>query len=318
MDPITHLLIGSGVAGAAGGSISLANPTQIGALIGSLTPDFDIILQLKGDMFYLKHHRGFSHSLLGIGLFTVLTAIGLKLFFPLSDIWQIMLWTFLGNLSHILIDLFNSYGAKIFWPLSKKMFTFNLLMIFDPVIIILFGAGLLIKGFDASVMAAASFGLTGAYLIFRFLLRRQCEKYLARKFRRREVKQITVMPSLYSLLGWDFLIETPQEFMVGQVRNFSWRTGLRCRLAKEKENKFFEKAIRSKIGMIFGEFTPHYHVSHWREGDKHVIKFTDLRYFMKKDFMHSATLILDNKLEIIEEIFHPYNKNRNIILEARE
>lgn len=312
MDPLTHLLIGSGVAGMAGNSLNLSNPAQIGAMIGSLTPDFDILLQLKGDMFYLKHHRGFSHSIPGISLFSAITAIALKLFFPMGTLGNIFLWTLLGNLSHIIVDVFNSYGAEIFWPISKKKFTFNLLMIFDPIIILIFSGLFFERSISSRFVGVVSFALLSGYLMFRWFLRLQVEKYLGHKFRRREINKIIVMPALYSILGWDFFIETPQEFIVGHVRGFSWKTGLRSRLAKEKANLFLETAMESKIGQLFQEFTPYFHISHWREGNKHIIKFTDLRYFIKSDFMHSATLILNHKYDIIEGVFHPYSKNRHI------
>lgn len=311
MDPLTHLLIGTGVAGLTGHPLSLNIPVQVGALIGSIVPDLDIIYQFKGDMKYLKHHRGFSHSLPGIGLASFIVALALQIFFPSAILGQTVLWTFLGALSHILVDIFNSYGARIFLPLNKKMQTLNLLMIFDPIIIAIFALNLIFYR-RPFIPALLSFTLLGGYLMFRWQLRRRVENYLGRKFRNRERKRVIVMPSNYSILGWDFLVETSKEFIVGHVSGFSWRTGLRCRLAKEKNNRLIQMAMESKIGELFREFTPYYHLTYHQEGDKYIFVFTDLRYYVKKGFMHSATLIIDEKFKIVSGFFHPYSKKRNI------
>lgn len=311
MDPLTHILIGTGVAGLTGHPLSMNSPVQLGILIGSIVPDLDIIYQFKGHMKYLRHHRGFSHSIPGIAISSLVIALALKVFFPWAGVGPIVLWTFLGALSHIMVDIFNSYGVKVLLPLCRKMLTFNLLMIFDPILVAIFVPNLIFHKAPFTT-AFISFILLSFYLIFRWQLKRRVRYYLARKFRNRQTGIIIVMPSNYSILGWDFLIETSQEFIIGHVSGFSWRTGLRCRLAKEKNNLLIQMAMESKLGQIFQEFTPYYHITYHQEDDKHIFIFNDLRYFVKKDFMHSATLIIDEKYKIISGVFHPYSKKRNI------
>jgi inner membrane protein len=50
----------------------------------------------------------------------------------------------------------------------------------------------------------------------------------------------------------------------------------------------------------------------FKEDDSHLVSFIDLRYFIRDDFMHHATGILNEEFQLMEGIFQPYNKNRKI------
>ena len=60
MDPLTHALAGVLTASFSGEPMSITNPILLGALLGSMAPDLDIVYQTKGDVAYLKNHRGFN------------------------------------------------------------------------------------------------------------------------------------------------------------------------------------------------------------------------------------------------------------------
>lgn len=311
MDPITHLLVGVGVAGLSGDKISLMNAVQLGAMLGSLAPDFDIVMQLKGDMTYLKHHRGSSHSILGIAVSSLVIAAGLALFFPGSPVWTVFLWTFLGSVSHIFLDILNSYGAQIFWPFSRKMYALGLLVLADPVIMLLF-AGVLLWFQVPQDVAIGAFGLLLLYLGVRYYMRRRVHRYLVLKYRRKNPQRVVVLPAMMSLWNWSFLIETSHNYIVGEIRYFSWQEEVRKILAKCTKNSVVQTALQSKLGQLFQNFTPYFHVSHHREEDRHVICFSDLRYFFREDFLHHATVVLNGEYELTEAVFQPYSKNKKI------
>lgn len=60
---------------------------------------------------YLKPHRSFLHSILGIGLLILLCYISLV---------EVVIPFTIGIISHILLDLFNKKGLWLFYPLKKK------------------------------------------------------------------------------------------------------------------------------------------------------------------------------------------------------
>ena len=311
MDPITHILVGTGVAGLSGGKLSLTNPVQLGAMLGSLAPDFDIVMQLKGDMTYLRHHRGASHSIPGIIASSLVITAVMALVFPGSPAWTVFLWTLLGSVSHIFLDVLNSYGAQIFWPFSRKMHSVGLLVLADPVIMTLF-AGVIIGFKMPRSIAGPAFWLLLLYVGIRYYMRRRVHRYLVCRYRRKNPRRVVVLPAMMSLWNWSFLIETPHNYIVGEIRYFSWREEVRKILEKCAKNQVVNAALQSKLGKLFQNFTPYFHISHTREDGRHVVCFADLRYFFREDFMHHATVVLNGEHELTEAVFQPYSKERKI------
>jgi len=311
MDPVTHAVVGAGVAAFSGGQASLASPIFLGSVLGAVAPDLDIVLQLRGDVVYLRHHRGFSHSIPGLGLLSAAITIVLKLVFPETPLGELLLWTFLGALSHTVLDVMNSYGAQLFGPLDKRRLTVNLLQIFDPVLVALSAGMVLLPGW-LLFKPPVAVSILGLYLVFRFVMRRRLCRRLVNQYRAEGLVRVVVMPAIWGLFTWDYLVETGDEYVVGQV-NFRGRgVQERRRLVKPRYNKIIDAALESKMGKMFREFTPHFYVAYYLEGGKYIVKFLDLRYFLKSDFLHSATVVFNQQRELMESFFHPYNAKRNI------
>ena len=102
MDPITHAVVGLTIAVLAGEPLTVSNPAIIGCVAGAVIPDGDIIMQLKGDYVYLKNHRGVSHSIPMMFVYSGVLAVLLRL---LSDtaLLKVFLFTLLGCFSHTLV-----------------------------------------------------------------------------------------------------------------------------------------------------------------------------------------------------------------------
>lgn len=309
MDPVTHALVGLGIAGLSGQPLNLADPVYLGACLGAMAPDLDIVYQLKGDVAYLKHHRGFSHSLPGIVALSSGIALLLHLFYPGQSLWIILFWTLLGTLSHGIMDIFNSYGAKMLWPLSNKKLTLNLLNAVDPVIIITLL--LTVCGLGRGTSTAYGLILIAGYIGMRRYIALRLQKRLRAEFD--AVKKVTVMPSLVKFWCWDCLVETGKTIACLEVNSFTGSIKVKRELPKEQHGcSVIQLALDSKLGKMFREFTPHFHVFYrpWQQG--YLVKFLDLRYCLKQDFLHSATILINPEQELYEQIFHPYHKNRNI------
>jgi inner membrane protein len=98
----------------------------LGAVLGALVPDLDqrnsklsrIIPLLSWTIKFIGiKHRGISHSILGFIFAAVFSLSLIKLkFISIFLVYGFLL----GYLSHILIDLFNSGGVTLFWPINKR------------------------------------------------------------------------------------------------------------------------------------------------------------------------------------------------------
>lgn len=318
MDPLTHALVGIGVSALTGEKSSLTNSVQLGVVLGALAPDLDIILQLFGDVPYLTHHRGSSHSILGVLVSSAIIAFMLWIIIGGAGLGVIFIWTLLGSVSHILLDVFNSYGAKIFWPFSQKKYSMNLLVVADPIIISLFAAALFWPGLPP-IITQGVFWCVLVYLGIRFYMRLKVHRMVRQKYPGQEISRVVVMPAMISLWNWSFLVETDKRYIIGEVRGFSLLRGLKSFwpdlgvkrvLDKIPDNDLIGKALNTKVGRIFQAFTPYYHIYHCFEEGRNVVRFCDLRYFFREDFLHHATVIFDETYNIVDEVFQPYNRNR--------
>ncbi|GAB4266738.1 metal-dependent hydrolase [Thermincola ferriacetica] len=119
MDPVTHFLVGTVIAGVSGEKLSISDPLYLSTVLGSLMPDMDIVYQLRGHIAYLKNHRGMSHSVPGLICNAGLIALAVYLLSGYRFV-ALFAWALLGGLSHVFLDVLNSYGAQVLWPLSKK------------------------------------------------------------------------------------------------------------------------------------------------------------------------------------------------------
>lgn len=309
MDPITHALLGLGVASFSGEPLSLHSPVYLSAFLGSLAPDFDLVMQLKGDLAYLKHHRGASHSLPGSACIVGLVTVPLALAFPEVPFWTLFFWGWLGALSHCIIDIFNSYGSALLWPLRRRKVSVNLLNIFDPYLFVLLL--LILYGQDTYPAARGwSILLAFCYIGLRYGVNLRIRRQLRRHYGDR-AKRIIVMPALKGNWTWDVCVETKDNFIMGQMYSFSLMFNLREMLWKQ-QNNLIKAALESKLGRLFKEFTPLFHVSLQPTENGYLVRFFDLRYRLKQQFLHTGTAVFNQENKLVEEIFSPYLGKRNI------
>ncbi len=154
MDTVTH--------GLTGWLISRAIPMDKGGreataavIVGSLLPDADNVTSLLGSEMYLRLHRGVSHGFPGIAVTSLVVALLLYRFGKWKDLKNLTLLVFLGQLSHIALDLLNSYGTQIFQPFSDARVSFDILFVVDLVFTGIIVAGLLLSRRRAAPARAA-------------------------------------------------------------------------------------------------------------------------------------------------------------------
>lgn len=142
MDTGTHLVIGLGLAGLAyidpvvASDSMVSTAVLIGTVLGSQAPDADGLLRFKGNAFYIKNHRGASHSLPALVIWTLFITSLLGLAFNGLPILHVGMWVFIAVSFHVFTDLFNTYGTQAIRPISEKWVAWNIIHIFDPFIFV--------------------------------------------------------------------------------------------------------------------------------------------------------------------------------------
>jgi len=311
MDPITHAVVGLSIAVLMGEPVTISNPAVLGCIAGSVIPDGDIIMQLKGDYIYLKNHRGMSHSLPAMLVYAASITGLLCLIFGSIAIRKVFLFSLVGCLSHIALDITNSYGAQILWPLSKKRITLDLLLIYDPMLIVQCLL-ILIPAARNIVPPAASVLMFSFYLIHRYLMKNRAKKIALENLEDKyEFDYFRIMPSMIGLIKWHFILKTDKEKVIGEVNLLPRRFRVINKM-NNIDKKLYDMAINTPLARFFSQFTPIFHVDCEKNGDNYVFRFTDLRYYVAKDFLHHATAVINKDLEVVTSLFHPYVKSRNV------
>jgi inner membrane protein len=167
MEPVTHFLTGACI-GRAGLNRKTAYAT-LAAVLAAEAADIDILWGLAGPVEGLKHHRGITHTFIGVPVVAAVVVGAIWLFHRLrtrriarsSDVlvqkakppsaastavrWTwVYLTAFIAALSHILLDWTNNYGVRPFFPFNPRWYAGSFVFIVEPVLWVLFGLALII------------------------------------------------------------------------------------------------------------------------------------------------------------------------------
>ena len=311
MDPVTHAVVGAAIAVLTGEPISLNNPVFISCITGAVIPDADIILQVKGHYSYLKNHRGPSHSIPLLLAYSAAITMTLWMVFSNILLTKVFVYAMIGCFSHILLDITNSYGAKILWPFYNKKITADLLLIYDPMLIIL-STIVLVPALRVYINPTFIILMFISYLLFRYTIKLKAaqliQEYLSDKF---NIKSMRVLPSMIGFIRWHFIAMNDKEKIIGDINLFPKRFRIINRLTNIDQD-LLDIAIKTPLADFFSEFTPVFHVTCDKSDEGYTFDFIDLRYYIAKDFLHHATAVISSDFEIIKSLFHPYTRSRNV------
>jgi inner membrane protein len=148
LDNLTHSLIGLTIAKA--GAEKLSTRATITCLLAANAPDSDIVVLLFGDRWdFLHHHRGITHSLVGV----LALALVLPLLIYLIDrvvgrirsrpqlvsLKGLTIASLLACATHPIMDWTNNYGIRFFLPWSGRWQYGDFVFIVDPFLWLMFG-----------------------------------------------------------------------------------------------------------------------------------------------------------------------------------
>ena len=147
MDNLTHSLVGLAAAKAGLGRQS-AYATFVCVAAANL-PDIDIVALAGGPAFYLQHHRGITHSIVGMLALAVVFPL---LVYAVERLWArlrgrepraslkgLLVCSLVLSVSHPLLDWTNSYGVRPLLPWDDRWFYGDLLFIVDPFVWLVLG-----------------------------------------------------------------------------------------------------------------------------------------------------------------------------------
>ena len=309
MEPVTHFLFGACL-----GRAGLNRKTALATLTTTLAaeaPDLDILGGFRGRTFGFAHHRGFTHSFAGVPLDAVVVVgfvyllwrmRGQKTKDPnLPPRWGLLfLYACLAGLSHILLDFTNNYGVRPFWPFSEKWYSWDIVFIVEPVMLVLMVLGLVVPALFALIdkeigarrrgprgRVAATLALVG--IVFMWAVRdyehrRAVAVLESRTYNGVTAQRVSAYPRMTDPFHWYGVVETPAFFALAPVDSLTPEVDPEGQLEiryKPEETPVTLAAKRSYTGRVFLDWAQYpvaeaEELSPPREGYR--VIFQDLRY----------------------------------------
>ena len=153
MDNLTHSLLGAALARTPLGKLHARSTLLL--VVAANLPDIDIVSLLGGRETYLVHHRGITHSILGVAAQIVLMAGVVRAWEawraqrggPSPSPWRsLLLLCGAGLASHPLLDFLNTYGWRPWLPFDSTWYYGDLVFIVDPWLWLIFGGAAALAG----------------------------------------------------------------------------------------------------------------------------------------------------------------------------
>ncbi|BBD08280.1 metal-dependent hydrolase [Desulfovibrio ferrophilus] len=220
MDPITHIASGA----LAGRLLHSRFGTRLAyalCILAAWLPDIDNFVGLSPED-YLLHHRGITHSLVGISAQAlILTA----LFWLLHKAFKPMK-TFIVSLSllalHLWLDVVTTYGTQLMAPFSKVRYDWGAVFIIDP-FLTLTALGLFVWSLRSREHGRRIATLGLAFMLLypvathsvRGLVEDSMPQVLAENGIQAE--SITVSTDLLSPIFWKIIVEDGDRLRIGSV-----------------------------------------------------------------------------------------------------
>jgi inner membrane protein len=341
LEPITHFLTGACM-GRAGLNRKTALATATVTLAAE-APDLDVLGRIKGPVFGFAHHRGFTHSFLGIALVSAVVVgfmyliwrlRGRKVNDPkLPPRWGLLFgFAYLAGLTHILLDFTNNYGVRPFWPFSEKWYSWDIVFIVEPIILILLVAGLVLPVFFSFIdreigvrrkeptgrwgATLALLGVVALWGVRDYEHRRAVNALEARTYESADPIRASAFPLWWSPLRWVGVVETRNFYATMMVDSTTPEVdpdGEIQILYKPEETPVTLAAKRSYLGRVYLDWaqypiTETEPLASGEQGDvaRFIVRFKDLRFQQPGRTGRSvlaASVELDRNLKVVGENF---------------
>ena len=335
MEPITHFLTGSCL-GRAGLNRKTALATAT-VTVAAEAPDIDVLGRFKGPIFGFAHHRGFTHSFLGLLLVSG-AVVGLMYLFwrlrgrktndpNLPPKWGLLfLFAYLAGLSHILLDFTNNYGVRPFWPFSERWYSWDIVFVFEPVLWIVLVLGLLVpvlfslvnqeigarrkgpQGRLAATLALVS--MVALWGVRDYEHQRAVNALEARLYRGADPIRASAYPYWWNPFHWHGVVETKDFYATMPVNSLAPEVDpedtMKIRY-KPEETPVTLAAKESYLGQVYLDWAKYPLTEVEPEADGvtgYLVRFEDLRYAypeLNGRGTLSATAELDRNLKVVSE-----------------
>lgn len=347
MDPLTHFLTGACI-GRAGFNRKTALAT-LTLTLATEAPDIDILAYLGDSVTGFAHHRGFTHSLLGAPVLAALVLAIVRGWYALMKWrgrdtksppnWKLLyLFAIFGCVIHIFQDFTNNYGVRPFAPFNPKWYSWDIVFIVDPIMLVALFLGLTVPGilrlvsdevgsaktqFRGRGAAIAALSCLALIISFRdFEHRRALTLMRSVTYQNQDALSLSAFPNALNPFTWSGVVETRDFFELLPVDLSSGQLdpeNLAIVRYKPEETAVTLAAKKSRLGQVYLDWAK-YPITETQKlpGEGYQVVFADLR-FAEMNLPGSKTsqnsrsrpqplrayVLLDPQLHVTEMAFGP-------------
>jgi len=319
--------------------------------LGAEAADLDVLSRFGGSAFGLNHHRGFTHSFLGVPLVAAVVVAFVYLLWRLRGRktrnpnlpprWGLLFaFACLAGVSHILLDFTNNYGVRPFWPFSERWYSWDIVFIVEPVLLLVLTLGLILPALfslineeiGAGKKDAGPRGRLAAILALLAVFaywglrdyehRRAFAALQARSYQGVDAIRVSAYPYMINPFRWYGVVETPAFFATMDVDSLNFEsmspevdTEAQMQIHyKPEETPVTLAAKKTYLGRVYLSWAQ-YPITETEQlnsdpvDDGHaayVVRFRDLRYEYPGRTARAtlgAVVFLTRDLRVVEEHF---------------
>jgi inner membrane protein len=307
LDSGTHLVIGLGLAGLAyidpvvASDATVSTAVLIGTVLGSQAPDADGLLRFRGNAVYIKNHRGLSHSLPALLLWTLFITALLAFAFHNLPIAHVGMWVLIAVCFHVFTDMFNTYGTQALRPLSEKWVAWNIIHIFDPFIFVSHVLAIFLWSVHAekpAVIFPTLYAIIACYYVVRSIHHYILTRELAQKDQFYQPGDRYILIPTINLYVWH-VVKTQKGggYVLGELKNhqLKWVDSINCSIHPAVEISKQHPDIASFL------YFSSYACAEVREQEwGFEVRWMDVRYRHRKQYPFVAVLLVDRQLQPID------------------
>ena len=301
MDTASHFVVGVGLAGLSQlDPVVVSQPAMqtaviLATIIGSQAPDFDTITRLRSNSVYIRQHRGISHSIPAVLLWTLIISASLYMLFHLNDGYgHLLSWTLLAVSLHVGMDLFNTYGTQALRPFSKVWISWNIIHIFDPFIFIthvIAGVFWISHLASPTIIFPVLYIVIGMYYVIRVSYHSYLMKKLSRHIPIHADEVLTIIPTVRYRI-WHIMIKMKDgNYKLGTYNrgNIRW-----VEQVSSDIHPLINKSRQHRSVSALQSFTKHTiaHVTEHHWGTE--VRWCDVRYRHRRQYPFVAIVFYDH------------------------
>jgi len=227
MDSFTQIVLGIATAELCAGEKLQRKTFLYGAILGTI-PDLDVVAgQFMNPVEAVAIHRGLSHSLFFFILLSpILGWLVSRIEKGKISFQSATCMSFWCLLTHVLLDMFTSWGTQILWPIPDRI-ALKTIFVIDPLYTLPMLVALIMAWRKSTFSLRKKYVLRGIYISsFYLMLTCGLKLYALQQFKNAlqqqniEYNALIVKPTAFNCILWNANVATREAYLLGDYSLF--------------------------------------------------------------------------------------------------